>query len=587
MPMQLREHEFQSWDGTLLFYRSWLPEEGAANALVLFHRGHEHSARWQSAIEKLALPGFAFFAWDARGHGKSPGERGDAESFSAMVKDADCFVRHVAGQYGFDYQNIAILAHSVGSVLVSTWIHDYAPPVRAVVLGSPALRIRLYVPFAILGLRLLQAIRGNFFIASYVKGKLLTHDPEKQAEYDNDPLVTPHISVRILLGLHDAGTRLLLDSGAITQPLLMLTSGADFVVKQSSQYHFFDGLRSRRKLRDVFPGFFHDTFNEKDSHLPLTQARTFLLDEFSRDYAPENLLEADKYGYTREEYDYLRIPLGPFSLKGAVFTAVRWFMKTVGRLSKGIRIGWETGFDSGTTLDYVYKNKAQGLTILGRFIDHHYLQSPGWRGIRQRKVNLEKYLRDTIDKVLPESGEVRIADIATGFGRYVLDVIKEYDGKPVSALLRDYSDLNIASGRLLAQEMGLNNVTYERADAFDKKSVSTLANKPNIAIVSGLYELFPENAPVRASLAGLAAAVEPGGYLIYTNQPWHPQLEFIARVLSSHRGGQNWIMRRRTQQEMDQLVAEAGFEKCAMDIDADGIFTVSVAKRPPSRENHT
>ena len=281
-------------------------------------------------------------------------------------------------------------------------------------------------------------------------------------------------------------------------------------------------------------------------------------------------------------------------MKGVVFTALVTVPHItlqpcfdLGRLSKGIRIGWKTGFDSGTMLDYVYENKAQGLTILGRFIDHQYLQNPGWRGIRQRKVNLEKHLRDTIDKVLLESGEVRIADIATGLGRYVLDVIKEYDGKPVSALLRDYSDLNITSGRLLAQEMGLNNVTYEQADAFDKKSVSTLANKPNIAIVSGLYELFPENAPVRASLAGLAAAVEPGGYLIYTNQPWHPQLEFIARVLSSHRSGQNWIMRRRTQQEIDQLVAEAGFEKCAMDIDADGIFTVSVAKRLPSREDHT
>ena len=98
-------------------------------------------------------------------------------------------------------------------------------------------------------------------------------------------------------------------------------------------------------------------------------------------------------------------------------------------------------------------------------------------------------------------------------------------------------------------------------------------------MVSGLYELFPENEPIRQSLAGLAEAVPPGGYLVYTNQPWHPQLELIARTLSSHRGGADWIMRRRTQQEMDQLVADAGFEKLEQRIDEWGIFSVSLARR--------
>jgi hypothetical protein len=96
--------------------------------------------------------------------------------------------------------------------------------------------------------------------------------------------------------------------------------------------------------------------------------------------------------------------------------------------------------------------------------------------------------------------------------------------------------------------------------------------------VSGLYELFPENQPVLNSLRGFADAIEPGGYLIYTNQPWHPQKEFIARVLVN-REGKPWIMRCRTQAEMDELVRAAGFEKVAMEIDQWGIFTVSLARR--------
>jgi Putative methyltransferase len=84
---------------------------------------------------------------------------------------------------------------------------------------------------------------------------------------------------------------------------------------------------------------------------------------------------------------------------------------------------------------------------------------------------------------------------------------------------------------------------------------------------------------VRGSLEGLAAAIQPGGYLVYTGQPWHPQLELIARALTSHREGRAWIMRRRTQAEMDQLVEAAGFRKIEQRIDEWGIFTVSLAQR--------
>ena len=70
----------------------------------------------------------------------------------------------------------------------------------------------------------------------------------------------------------------------------------------------------------------------------------------------------------------------------------------------------------------------------------------------------------------------------------------------------------------------------------------------------------------------------PGGYLVYTGQPWHPQLEFIARALNNHRGEATWVMRRRSQAEMD-VVARAGFRKLDQRIDEMGIFTVSLAQR--------
>jgi alpha-beta hydrolase superfamily lysophospholipase len=70
-----------------------------------------------------------------------------------------------------------VLAQSVGAVLVATWAHDYAPKMRALVLASPAFKVKLYVPFARPGLALMRKLRGNFFVNSYVKAKFLTHDP--------------------------------------------------------------------------------------------------------------------------------------------------------------------------------------------------------------------------------------------------------------------------------------------------------------------------------------------------------------------------------------------------------------------------
>ena len=125
--------------------------------------------------------------------------------------------------------------------------------------------------------------------------------------------------------------------------------------------------------------------------------------------------------------------------------------------------------------------------------------------------------------------------------------------------------------------MGLGGIQFCEGDAFDEQSLAQIEPPANLAVVSGLYELFSDNSLVLASLQGVAQALREGGFLIYTGQPWHPQLEMIARVLDN-REGQPWIMRRRTQAELDALVRAAGFEKIDMEIDDLGIFTVSLAR---------
>jgi SAM-dependent methyltransferase len=365
---------------------------------------------------------------------------------------------------------------------------------------------------------------------------------------------------------------LLDDAGAVTVPVLVLAAGSDWVVKESAQRDFVERVSSPVKRFEVLPGFAHALFHEKGRHMVIEKVGDFIHESFAQAPPPPSLLDADRRGYTRDEYDRLHRP------GGLRFAPVRWLMKGPGRLSRGINLGWKHGYDSGVMLDYIYENRAQGLTLLGRAIDRSYLNAIGWRGIRIRRALLEQVLRWTIEQTHAAGRPVHVLDIASGPGRYVLETLRTLHTIPTSALLRDYKQENLDAAARLRDQLGLANVTITHGDAFDRVALATVVPRPTIAIVSGLYELFPDNEPVLRSLHGLADAVEPGGHLLYTNQPWHPQIEFIARVLTN-REGRPWIMRRRTQAEMDELVRTAGFEKVSQEIDPWGIFTVSVARR--------
>lgn len=575
---------FTTHDGVELFYRHWPATAGNPDeprkAVLLFHRGHEHSGRIAHLVDELDLPGFDFFAWDARGHGQSPGARGDSPSFATSVRDVQTFCDHLNSAHQIDEENIAVIAQSVGAVIVSTWVHDYAPRIRSLVLASPAFKVKLYVPFARPGLALMRTFRGNFFVNSYVKAKFLSHDPERVASYDSDPLITKAISVNVLLGLYEAADRVVADAQAIQVPTQLLISGSDFVVHRKPQEQFFERLGSLKKEKHILPGFFHDTLGERDRAVAVASAKRFILQNFDYPLDRASLLDADKIGLTCAESESLAAPLPHNSLRDLYWRMTRASMRLGSKLSDGVKLGFDTGFDSGSTLDYVYRNQPTGKGGLGRMIDQNYLNSIGWRGIRQRKLNVEELLRLTMAKLRDEGRPVRIVDIAAGHGRYILEALQGVSPLPESILLRDYSDINVRDGGALIRDKGLGSIAqFVKGDAFDRADLAALEPKPTLAVVSGLYELFADNTMVGGSLAGLAAAVEPGGYLVYTGQPWHPQLELIARALTSHRQGQAWVMRRRSQAEMDQLVEAAGFRKITQRVDEWGIFTVSLAQR--------
>jgi alpha-beta hydrolase superfamily lysophospholipase/SAM-dependent methyltransferase len=567
--------QFTTDDGLALHYKTW-NVQGAAKALVLLHRGHEHADRWDTVVPSLAMPDTAIYAWEARGHGQSPGRRGHAAGFMEYVRDLDTFFHHLQKAHGLVPERTVVVAHSVGAVIAATWVHDFAPRIAGLVLATPALEVNLIVPGALTSIRAMQKLKSDATIKSYVRGSWLTRDLSAAATYDADKTISKDISAKILVDLFDSAQRVISDAEVMDRPLLLFSAGADKVVKK----HAIDALYTNYGC-------------EQKTHLTLKGARHAIFHDLCRDevcgaikrfaercianFTPPRL-EADlSHPATNAEFADLKKPLPSPSLKGLSFILQRASLGTLGRLSQGIRIGHATGFDSGESLDYVYDNQPRGNLLLGKVIDYFYLNAIGWRGIRQRRACMNQALRWALKQVRESGMPLQLMDIAGGAGRYLLDVLDEPDLK---ILCRDWSESALARGRESAQQMGLTDrITHVRGDAFDEQSLATVDPKPSIAVVSGLYELFPDNERLQRSLRGLFSAVNPGGWLIYTGQPWHPQVEMIARTLTN-RDGQYWVMRRRPQGEMDALVEQAGFKKEKQWIDDFGIFTVSIARKP-------
>jgi len=564
-------------DGTPLFYRWWLPETAPRHALVLFHGGHEHSGRFDELVGSLAdsLPGCAFFAWDARGHGRSPGERGDADHFMELVRDADSFMRHIARHHGIPLEDMAVLGHSVGSVTVAAWLLDFAPPVRAAVLGSPAFDVKLYIPFARAGLELWQRFDPHAQVNSYVQPKMLTHDPVEVRARSADPLISPRISVRVLTSLYRTAERVIQGAAGIRTPLLLLSAGSDWVVHRRAQRRFFERLGSRSKEMEVLPGFYHEIFHEQQRAVPIARSARFLAQAFD---GPR--LEPNPEPVGRDGYQALCRPLPAYSPRRWGYAVSRLAMSTLGRLSHGVSLGWESGFESGRSLNHVYENRPRGSGPLGRLLDRLYLDSPGWRGIRTRGVNLRRALLEEIRRRRQAGRDVHILDVAGGPGRYFIDTLTELNDSKVTAQVRDLDASGLEEGRAEARQRGVSGLTYARADAFDPAAYRDLVPRPDILVISGLFELFEDNHLLVRALEAARAALPKDGTLIVTNQPWHPQLDFIARVLDD-RNGEPWVMRPRPQSELEGLLHRAGFVTERRWIDDQGIFSVAAcAVRP-------
>jgi SAM-dependent methyltransferase len=278
-------------------------------------------------------------------------------------------------------------------------------------------------------------------------------------------------------------------------------------------------------------------------------------------------------------YEQLLLPLPIWNPKAWYYALMNLSLKTVGKLSKGVQIGFQYGFDSGVMLEYVYRNKPSGITPLGTLIDWFYLNSQGWRGIRERSQLMKSTLRQVLQSYQQQNIPCNLLDVACGGGRYDLEVLQEFSSTAIAATLRDYKSENVAKARQLALQFGVT-AAIEQADAFNDSDLDRVQPRPNVVIVSGLHEILPNDELIKNHFQQLYRILDNSGTLIFTIQPQHPQLEMIARTLPAHTG-LPWVMRVRSWELVRQWAEVAGFQNFQVQMEPNGIFGVVTAEKNP------
>jgi alpha-beta hydrolase superfamily lysophospholipase len=565
-------------DGLSIFYRYKQPAIKTQNVLLFLHRGHEHSARIMPFANNLSQDEYWCFAFDLRGHGRSDGPRAWAENFDVWVQDLNSFTGHIQQQFGLSPKDTVLIANSVGSVMALSWILNYAPNLKGCILGAPAFSIKLYIPLALPVLKLVSRFSNKRFVTSYVRSSLLTRDKNEAKAYDNDKLITKQIGVNILTSLFATVKNIFNRLKDFETPVLVFTAGKDYIVDNKYHNTFVNGISSAIKEHIFLPEFRHALFHEKDQQRILIPCQQFIKQLFLTE-VPKQLPSIIPHAREHTLIEYAQLSKKASPTKQFYYTTYRYLLEKIGRYSDGVSTGLNYGFDSGISLDYVYRNQSSGSHWAGKLIDRVYLNSIGWQGIRTRKANIKNTLTGVI-KLLEEQGvQPVILDIASGPARYLFEIQQE-SKFPVKLLLNDNDQNSLNHAKTLANEFNASDVSFTSQNAFEISAESIVDDlQPNIIIVSGLFELYDNNPRVHQVIKQLFNIISNGGYLIYTGQPWHPQIEMIGRVLNN-RNGKKWLMRRRVQQEMDLLVESTGFSKLNTAADSSGIFTVSCAQKP-------
>jgi len=258
-----RDGQFAGRGGLRLYWQAWLPEGDVHAALVVAHGYGEHGGRYGNLVERLVPQGFAIYALDHRGHGRSEGPRGHVGRFSEFI--ADLHALRVRVEEEHRCKPLVVLGHSMGGLIATHYLLAHSSGVTGAVLSSPAIGLAKEPPRLLRWLgRVLSWVAPRVSFQTDVDPGVLSHDPSIGPAYSADPLVHRRASARFFTELKRAMRSARERAGEIHVPVAVLQAGDDRLVDAAATERFFAGVGSEQKELHVYAGFFHEIFNETE-----------------------------------------------------------------------------------------------------------------------------------------------------------------------------------------------------------------------------------------------------------------------------------------------------------------------------------
>ncbi|HTD04033.1 lysophospholipase [Undibacterium sp.] len=274
------EFQLRTIDGTSLFIRDWpLPGQLSCektapvrDGIVIMHGLGEHCGRYAHVARFFNALGFVVRTYDHRGHGKSGGARGDVPDEEAILRDARLVVNDFSRQLSAPP---LLLGHSMGGLFAARFATAGLAPLRGLILSSPALALRMSAIQRLL-LKAATALIPGVGIGNGLKTRYLSHDKEVVIAYQNDVLVHPKISARLLGSMLKSIAYASEHATRLKIPVLLIVAADDRLVDPAGSRDFFAQLASSVATAHFYEGFYHEIFNELDAGRVFDDARCWL-----------------------------------------------------------------------------------------------------------------------------------------------------------------------------------------------------------------------------------------------------------------------------------------------------------------------
>jgi alpha-beta hydrolase superfamily lysophospholipase len=256
------EGRFGGEGGLEIYWQAWLPEGEPRAVIVLAHGASEHGGRYAWAGEELTGRGYAVYAIDHRGHGRSAGDRAVIDRMRNAVEDLHTLVERAARAH--PGRPLVLLGHSMGGAVALAYTAEHEDALDALVLSGALAVLEAASPVQRVAGRVLSAVAPSLGVVA-IDSTAVSRDPQVVADYDADPLnyhgKLPARTVaelsRAIDGFPDAVTRFKL-------PMLVMHGTADRLVPIAGSEMVIERTGSEDKTFTRYDGLFHEILNEPE-----------------------------------------------------------------------------------------------------------------------------------------------------------------------------------------------------------------------------------------------------------------------------------------------------------------------------------